>query len=233
MLPASPPPISATTIRMPPLISVAGWREQVAAGVAPRVGGVVGDRGGDGWRLDGGRRRAAARFPARSSRAPYMQGGLQIQGRGGPAGSPARAPESASAMRKSRPPGPPVASPSDGSVPIPAVIVLQSGTQWVSVAQRVDPGTGVVRLLPPRHSGPDFSQLPLVSCLTPSAGNTNTASTPRTASRFRRAGAARCRTVSFSSPASTPASRSSRRRVMTTGARAFSPTSTGSARRAG
>src|SRR5215204_999315 len=50
-----------------------------------------------------------------------------------------------------------VAIPSDGSCPICAQIVLQSGAQWGSVAIRSDPRTGVVRFLPPRHSGPKLS----------------------------------------------------------------------------
>src|SRR5215218_8550712 len=49
---------------------------------------------------------------------------------------------------------PRLAIPSDGSCPICAQIVLQSGAQWGSVAIRSDPRTGVVRFLPPRHSGP-------------------------------------------------------------------------------
>ena len=100
----------------------------------------------------------------------------------------------------------------------PAAAVLQSGAEWASVAQAVDPGTGVVRLLPPRHSGPDFSSLPQ-----PFGISRSVRAQPRLQGPAHDPGRWRAPLSegSFSSPGSTPASRSSRRVVMTTGAQRF------------
>src|SRR4051794_23467473 len=68
-------------------------------------------------------------------------------------------------------------------------VVLQSGRVWVIVAIELKPRTGVVRFLPPHHSGP-LSFLSFAPRFRkdparwPSEVFTSTASIPRTGSRF-------------------------------------------------
>src|SRR6476661_9620202 len=88
-------------------------------------------------------------------------------------------------------------------------VVLQSGGEWVIVAFELKPRTGVVRFLPPHHSGPNsFLALPLRkdSPRWHFGVSTSTVSIPRIDSRFPRGSAPRSPTASFSPRASTPAS---------------------------
>ena len=91
--------------------------------------------------------------------------------------------------------------------------MLQSGREWVTVAIELKPRTGVVRFLPPHHSGPNsFPALPLRkdSPRWHFGVSTSTVSIPRIDSRFPRGSAPRSPTASFSPRASTPASGSTR-----------------------
>ena len=77
-------------------------------------------------------------------------------------------------------------------------VVLQSGGEWVTVALELKPRTGVVRLLPPHHSGPNsFPALPLRkdSPRWLFGVSTSTVSIPRIASRFPRGSAPRSPTA--------------------------------------
>src|SRR3954453_11901605 len=79
--------------------------------------------------------------------------------------------------------------------------VLQSGGEWVIVAFELKPRTGVVRLLPPHHSGPTLFRLSRLERKSPqwrSGVSTSTASIPRTASPFLLAFELPSLTASFS-----------------------------------